>query len=234
MCGRIVLSSTPAVIAARFFLDLVPELEARFNISPGQNIAAVVPNPTSAGSILRMLNWGLSLPWEKGPDNGPKLINARSETVSEKPAFKDAFAQRRCLIPVDGFFEWQKRRDGRQPYYFSRKDQRPFALAGIYDQHEYPGGHVVESCTLLTTAADKLMRPVHHRMPLIIPEADWKFWLTIDPSQTENLNKIIKPNTNDLLQSWPVSRDVNSAFCETPDNVKPIWDDKGGQLNLFG
>ncbi len=125
MCGRVVLSSPPAVIAARFFLDLVPELEARYNISPGQDLACVVPNPTSAGSVLRMLNWGLTLPWEKGPDHGPKLINARSETVAEKPAFKDAFTRRRCLIPVDGFFEWQKRAGGSQPYYFSQKDQPP-------------------------------------------------------------------------------------------------------------
>ncbi len=234
MCGRVVLSSPPAVIAARFFLDLVPELEARYNISPGQDLACVVPNPTSAGSVLRMLNWGLTLPWEKGPDHGPKLINARSETVAEKPAFKDAFTRRRCLIPVDGFFEWQKRAGGSQPYYFSQKDQRPFALAGIWDQHEYPGGHVVDSCSILTTAADKLMRPIHHRMPLILPEADWQFWLTIDPKKSDELNKLLKPDTNDLLQAWPVSREVNSTICDRPENLKQIWDDKGGQLNLFG
>ncbi len=234
MCGRVVLSSPPAVVAARFFLDQVPELHPRFNISPSQDLAAVVPNPDSEGSILRLLKWGLKLPWEKGPDNGPKLINARSETVDEKHAFKDAFAQRRCLIPVDGFFEWQKRNNGSQPYYFSHKDNRPFALAGIFESHEYPGNRIIESCTILTTAANKLMRPIHHRMPLILQEADWKFWLTIDPGKTDELTRILKPKTDDLLQTWPVSRDVNSVFCDKPENLKQIWDDKGGQLNLFG
>jgi putative SOS response-associated peptidase YedK len=234
VCGRIVLSSPPAVIASRFFLDLAPELEPRFNISPGQEIAAVIPNPRNQGSILRMFRWGLELPWEKGPDNGPKLINARSETVADKASFGQAFAKRRCLIPVDGFYEWNKRPNGSQPFFFSRKDNRPFALGGLFERHEYPGGHVVESCTILTTAANKLMRPIHHRMPLVLPEADWKFWLTIDPEKARDLNEIMKPDSSDLLQAWPVSREVNSAAFDGPECLKKVWDDKGGQLNLFG
>ena len=121
-----------------------------------------------------------------------------------------------------------------QPFYFSRKDSRPFALAGLFEKHEYPGDHVVESCTILTTAANKLMRPIHHRMPLVLPEADWKFWLTIDPEKARELNEIMKPDSSDLLQAWPVSRKVNSASFDGPDCLKKIWDDKGGQLNLFG
>lgn len=234
MCGRIVLSSPPAVVAARFFLDKVPDLQARYNISPGQKIAAVIPNPLSEGSILRMFSWGLELPWKKGPDNGPKLINARSETVMEKAAFKDAFSERRCLIPVDGFYEWNKRPDGSQPFFFSRKDQRPFALAGLWQRHEYPGGHILESCTILTTAANKLMRPIHHRMPVVLPEADWKFWLSLEPGKARDLADTMKPDATDLLQAWPVSRDANSTLNDAPELLKQIWDKKDGQFNLFG
>jgi len=234
VCGRIVLSSPPAVIAARFFLDKVPELEPGYNISPGQSIAAVIPNPLSAGSILRIFQWGLELPWEKRPSKGPKLVNARSETVSDKAAFQDAFAHRRCLIPVDGFYEWNKRPDGSQPFFFSRKDQRPFALAGLWQRHEYPGGRVLESCTILTTAANKLMRPIHHRMPVVLPEADWKFWLSLEPEKARDLQEIMKPDSSDLLQAWPVSRDVNNAGNNGPGLLKQIWDKKDGQFNLFG
>lgn len=234
VCGRIVLSSPPAVVAARFFLDNVPELEARYNICPGQNIAAVIPNPHSAGSILRMFKWGLELPWDKGPQNGPKLVNARSETVNEKAAFRDAFSQRRCLIPVDGFYEWNKRPDGSQPFFFSQKDRRPFALAGLWERHEYPGGRILESCTILTTAANKLMRPIHHRMPVVLPEADWKFWLSIEPGKASHLSDIMKPDSTDLLQAWPVSRDANSNQNDGPQLLERVWDKKDGQFNLFG
>ncbi len=233
MCGRIVLSSPPAVIAARFFLDQVPELEARYNISPGQEIAAVIPNHLSAGSILRMFKWGLELPWEKSPKVGPKLVNARSETVNDKTAFRDAFAQRRCLIPVDGFYEWNKRPNGSQPFFFSRKDKRPFALAGLWERYEYPGGHILESCTILTCAANKLMRPIHRRMPVVLPEADWQFWLSIDSKNAHHLNEIMKPDSTDFLQAWPVSRNANNTANDDPELLKQIWDDEEGQFNLF-
>lgn len=234
MCGRIVLSSAPHQLAERFFLDMVPELQPRFNLSPGQDIAAVVANPNSEGRLIQMLKWGLELPWKQGRQNGPKLINARSETVLEKPAFHDAFRQRRCLIPVDGFYEWKKRSNGRQPFYFSAKDKQPLALAGIWSSHEYPGNHLVSSCSILTTDANSLMRPVHHRMPAILPESDWKFWLDLPADKAEDLLALLKPLPSDLLMAWPVSRKVNSPAFDQPQCIEPIWDDQGGQLNLFG
>lgn len=234
MCGRIVLSSPPAVIAARFFLDAVPELAARYNICPGTDIAAIVPNPLSEGNLLRTLNWGLQPPWERDPDKSPKLINARSETVAGKAAFKEAFRQRRCLVPVDGFYEWQRRPEGNQPFYFSGKDGAPLALAGLWERHEYPGKRILESCTILTTAANKLMRPVHHRMPVILPEEDWKFWLRLEPEKSESLLEKLIPAPEDLLRSWPVSREVNRPAHDDPSCIEKIWDDRGGQLNLFG
>ena len=234
MCGRIVLSAAPHELAERFFLDKVPELTPRYNIAPGQDIVAVVPNPTSAGRLVRQLKWGLELPWQEGRQPGPKLINARSETVLEKPAFREAFLQRRCLVPVNGFYEWQKRPSGPQPFYFSAKNRSTMALAGIWAQHEYPGGHVVRSCSILTTSANSLMRPIHHRMPVILPEADWKFWLDLPGEKAETLLGLLRPLPADLLQAWPVSREVNRPACDKPQCVDPIWDDQGGQLNLFG
>lgn len=233
MCGRIVLSSAPHKLAERFFLDMVPQLVPRFNIAPGQEIAAVVPNPTSEGRLIRQFKWGLELPWTKGPQTGPKLINARSETVLEKPAFREAFQTRRCLVPADGFYEWQKRPDGRQPFYFTWKNGGPLALAGIWARQEYPGGHVVESCSILTTAANSLMRPVHHRMPVILPVADWEFWLDLSGDKAENLLELLRPLPSDLMKSWPVSREVNSPSFDQPACITPIWDDRGGQMNLF-
>ncbi len=228
MCGRIVLNSPPAVVAARFFLDAVPELAARFNICPGTDIAAVLPNPLSEGNLLRTFNWGLMPPWEKDPLASPKLINARSETVDSKSAFKDAFRHRRCLIPVDGFYEWQKRQEGNQPYFFSARNAQPFALAGIWERHEYPGGRIIDSCTILTTAANKLMRPIHHRMPVVLPEKDWKFWLRLDAEKSESLSRLLVPATEDLLQAWPVAREVNKPTHDGPACIERIWDDRGG------
>jgi putative SOS response-associated peptidase YedK len=234
MCGRVVLSSAPHQLAEQFFLDMVPDLIPGYNITPGQDLPAVVPNPASEGRLVHMLKWGLELPWARDHGNEPKLINARSETVLEKRAFGDAFRNRRCLIPVDGFYEWQKRPDGRQPFYFSLKSRSLMALAGIWESREYPGGHQVRSCSILTTAANGLMRPVHHRMPVILPAGDWKFWLDLPPEKAEDLVELLRPLPGDLMHCWPVSRQVNSPQNDSPGNVQPVWDDRGGQLNLFG
>lgn len=234
MCGRIVLSSAPHQLAEQFFLDVVPELEPRYNICPGQDIPAVVPNPSSEGRLISQLKWGLELPWARDTGSEPKLINARSETVLDKPAFREAFRQRRCLVPADGFYEWQKRPDGRQPYYFCGRERTPLALAGIWEEREYPGGRVMRTCSLLTTTANSLMRPVHHRMPVILPRQDWNFWLDLPPAQAETLLDLLKPLPAEMMRSWPVSRRVNSPANDGPACVEPVWDDQGGQLNLFG
>ncbi len=234
MCGRIVLKSPPAVIAARFFLDQVPELLARYNICPGTDIAAILPNPLSEGNLLRSLSWGLIPPWEQDPAQGPKLTNARGETIASKSAFKDAFRHRRCLIPVDGFYEWQKRREGNQPFFFSARDKEPFALAGVWERHEYPGRRIIDTCTILTTSANKLMRPIHHRMPVVLPRQDWEFWLRLEPEKSQSLLDMLVPAPEDLLQAWPVSRDVNKPTHDGPSCLERIWDERGGQLNLFG
>jgi len=234
MCGRIVLTTAPHLLAERFFLDQVPDLVPSFNIPPGGDVAAVLPNPNSEGRLIHLLKWGLDLPWMQGPQPGPKLINARSETVTEKPAFREAFLHRRCLVPADGFYEWQKRAGGTQPYYFSAKDRQPLALAALWASHEYPGGRRVDSCTVLTTAANSLMRPVHHRMPVILPPEKWQAWLDLTQDPDVDLQGLLKPVASDILQSWPVTREVGQPAFDRPQCIEPVWDDPDGQLNLFG
>jgi len=233
MCGRIILTSAPHVLAEKFFLDMVPDLVPRYNIPPTSDIAAVVPNPRSDGRLVRMFRWGLVPPWSPGPEVGAKMINARSETVLEKPSFRDAFRSRRCLIPVDGFYEWQKRGGARQPFVFRRRDSGVFALAGLWDHWEYPGGHRLETCTILTTAANSTMRPVHHRMPVILPEKDWKLWLDLGPDQAETLTGLLKPCDPELLLAHPVTPRVNKPDFDEPQCLEPVWDDPQGQMNLF-
>ena len=234
MCGRINLIAAPHVLAERFYLDVVPELVPRYNIAPGQDIAAVVPNPDSAGRLLRPFRWGLVPPWSKGPTTGPKLINARSETVRDKPAFSDAFARRRCLVPVNGFYEWRKRDGGSWPFLFRRRDHDVFALAGIWERWEYPGQQVLETCSILTTAANATMRPIHHRMPVIVPEADWRLWFALEEDRQPAVLELLRPAPADLLVAHPVSQRVNSPRFDEPACVEPVEDDRKGQLNLFG
>lgn len=234
MCGRIVQSVAPHQLAEEFFLDMVPDILPRYNIAPTQDIAAVLPNGKSEGRLMASLRWGLVPHWSPHDDSSARMINARSETVLEKSSFRDSFRERRCLIPVNGFYEWQKRDGIKQPFLFQNRAKGLFALAGIWDRWEYPGGKELNSCTILTTAANAVMRPIHHRMPVILPRKDWDLWLRLDPDQAESLTSLLKPlDTDDLLAS-PVSREVNRPDFDSPKCLDPIWDDQGGQLNLFG
>jgi len=233
MCGRIILTSAPHILAEKFFLDMVPEVVPRFNIAPASDIAGVVANPRSVGRLVRMFRWGLVPPWSSGPEVGAKMINARSETVLEKPSFKEAFLGRRCLIPVDGFYEWQKREDGKQPFLFRRKDHSVFALAGLWEQWKDEEGRELETCTILTTAANATMRPIHQRMPVVLPESDWKAWLDLPADQAKQLMKLLRPCAPDVLLAHPVTRQVNKPAFDQPGCLEPVWDDPEGQMNRF-
>jgi len=234
MCGRIVQTAPPHVLAEEFFLDAVPDLTPGYNVPPGRDIVAVLPSGTSEGNVVRLMLWGLTPPWLDGRTGSTQLINARSETALEKPAFRDAFRQRRCLIPVDGFYEWQKREEGNRPYLFRRRDGRPFALAGLWEPREQPGGRAFASCTILTTAANGLMRPIHHRMPAILPPSAWRPWLTTPPEQAAGLQDVLQPAPAEFLHHHPVTRRVNRPEFDEPACLEPVWDDRGGQMNLFG
>jgi putative SOS response-associated peptidase YedK len=233
MCGRIVLKAPARQVAQEFDLATVAEIAPRYNIAPTQLVAAVMAG-ADGRRTLRSLQWGLTPPWSHDPSDGGRLFNARSETIAEKPAFREAFAARRCLVPVDGFYEWRRHDRDREPFYFAAADGRLLALAGVWVRWEYPGGDVVESCSVLTTAANALMSPVHHRMPVIIPLDDRQRWLATPAAQAAHLVPLLAPAPADLLQMHAVAPTVNRVGHDGPDLIAPVEPPPPRQLGLFG
>ncbi len=208
MCGRFAQRTSPKTLAKQFQVKEVPNIEARYNIAPTQNILAVQETPD--GREMKWLKWGLVPSWAKDASMGARLINARSETVTEKPAFREAFKHRRCLIPSDGFYEWQCTDGKKQPFFFQLKDEQPFGFAGLWDRWTSEDGKVIESCTILTTTANKVLAPVHDRMPVIVHPEDYELWLDEDVRKHELLKDVLQPYPADEMTSYPVSTSINN------------------------
>jgi putative SOS response-associated peptidase YedK len=208
-----------------FELDEIPDFPVRYNIAPTQDVA-VVRQDASGQRRLDLLRWGLVPFWTKDPAAGKPMINARSESLAERPAFRHAFRRRRCLIPADGYYEWLKQGTRRQPYYIHRGDDRPFAFAGLWDVWrgtEPP----LRSCTIITTEANELTRSIHDRMPVILDEQHYASWLDPGFRDCEQLAAMLQPFANELLRVDPVSTYVNNARHEGPQCIQ------GGQRELF-
>ncbi|HEX8199940.1 MAG TPA: SOS response-associated peptidase, partial [Isosphaeraceae bacterium] len=208
MCGRYTLRAPNREVAAAFDLPEVPEIPARYNIAPTQPVPAVRTTPDGIGRELVSLRWGLIPSWADDPAIGNRMINARAETVASKPAYRRPFRTRRCLIVGDGFYEWRQHDGRKQPYYIRRKDDRPFAFAGLWDQWGRDA-EVVRSCTIITTEANELMAPIHDRMPVIVPPAAYGLWLdpaVLDPGP---LREVLRPYPPGELEAFPVSTFVN-------------------------
>jgi putative SOS response-associated peptidase YedK len=220
MCGRFTLSTRPAAVATLLNLVTVPELPARYNVAPSQPVAAAragADRPT-----LSLLRWGLIPSWAKDPKIAFALINARSETVAEKPAFRTAFRQRRCLVPADGFYEWRKVGKAKQAIHFRPRDGQPFAFAGLWERwRPLDGGDPVETCTILTTTANNLVRPVHDRMPVILSPNDFARWLDPTYQRVEGLTPLLAPAPADGWEAVPVGPRVNSPRADDPGCVEP-------------
>lgn len=208
MCGRFAQRRSPKTLAKQFQVTEVPDIEARYNIAPTQNILAVQETPD--GREMKWLKWGLVPSWAKDASMGARLINARSETVAEKPAFRDAFKRRRCLIPADGFYEWQRTEGKKQPYFFQLKEEQLFGFAGLWDRWKGEDGSVIESCTILTTQANEVLAPVHDRMPVILHQDDYELWLDEDERKQELLKDLLQPYPADEMTSYPVSTSINN------------------------
>jgi putative SOS response-associated peptidase YedK len=221
MCGRFTLKSGSQKLAEAFPLFEAPELEPRYNIAPTQQVAAARILPDGPKQEIVLLHWGLIPSWADDPSIGNRLINARAETVAEKPSFRSAFRKRRCLVLADGFFEWQKVDGKKQPYYFQLKDNCPFAFAGLWEHWERVGKKI-ESGTILTTAANDLLRNVHDRMPVILHPADYERWLDPDNQTGKNLDKLLCPFPAEEMQSFPVSTHVNNPRNDDPRCVEPL------------
>ena len=216
MCGRFVSSSTPEEIGQYFDAEVVEEaaLAPSWNVAPTDDVHVVLED----GGARRVAphHWGLVPFWAKAPSIGSKMINARSEGLAEKGAFKHAFRKRRCIIPVDGFYEWQKvpGQKAKQPYFIARTDGEPLAFAGLWEEWRDPahdGGGRLRSTTIITTAANETMAPIHDRMPVILPPAAWAAWLDPVQADLEVLGRLLVPAPAHLLTLRPVSTEVNNV-----------------------
>jgi putative SOS response-associated peptidase YedK len=195
-------------------------MPAAYNVAPTQKVAAV-RLPDSRRELVS-LRWGLIPSWAEDPKIGSRLINARAETAADKPSFRAAFRTRRCLLPADGFYEWQKLAGGKQPFYFRRRDGRPFAFAGLWEQWRNPADEIIESCTILTTAANAVVRPVHDRMPVILDPAAYDRWLDPNVRQAELVQPLLRPCREEDLVAYAVSPWVNNPKNDDARCVAPL------------
>ncbi len=216
MCGRyaIVLAEDGS-LQRRFSLEeLLDDPAPRYNVAPTQTLPVVVRH---SPNHLAMMRWGLIPSWAKDPSIGNRMINARAESVAEKPAFRRPFRSQRCLVPASGFFEWKREGTGKQPYFVHLTDEPLFAFAGLYDIWHDPQGQAVHSYTILTTDANDLMAPIHNRMPVILAREDEDDWLDPDISEPERLLPLLRPYPARAMEAYPVSRAVNSPMHDAPD-----------------
>jgi len=220
MCGRYALILSGRALAEQFDLPSVPTLRPRYNIAPTQSVPIV-----RAGSAepreLREVRWGLIPFWAKDPSIGARMINARSETVAEKPAFRQAIRRRRCLIPASGFYEWSRQGGDKQPYYIQLSGSRPFAFAGLWEHWSPSEGGPVESCTILTTTPNALVAELHDRMPVILPPDRYDEWLSAAELAEDRLASLLGPYPAEEMTAHPVSRHVNSPAHDDPACIEP-------------
>jgi putative SOS response-associated peptidase YedK len=221
MCARFTLSAPADAIVDLFDLDLLLDILPRFNIAPTQNVLSVRLSGEGKPEFVP-LRWGLVPSWANDISIGQKLLNARSETVGEKPAFRDAIRKRRCLIPADGFFEWKTLDKKKLPYHIHRPDRRPFAFAGIWEHWEAPDGKPLETCSILTTTANAVLRPLHDRMPVILGKEQHARWLDPNVKQAKELEDLFAPLPDDVLTMNPVTPKVNRPQFEGPSCIEPI------------
>lgn len=221
MCGRFTITLEASDLQQGLGVAEMPvDWQPRYNVAPTQPVAAVLDAGTRRAEWLR---WGLIPSWAKDATIGSRLINARSETITEKPSFRSAFARRRCLILADGFYEWKRQADQKgpsQPYYFQRTDKKPFAFAGLWEIWKPPEGDFIRSCTIITCAANEVLAPVHDRMPVML--SGGLMWKWLEPSSAEELVGFLKPYPSEWMTSFPISRAVNDANRESPDLVKGL------------
>lgn len=221
MCGRFVLQSAFDVIAQIFNLTRMNiTIPTSFNIAPGQDIAIIVND--GGARRLTTCRWGFVPPWAKELNEGYKMINARAETVAEKPSFRQAFSKHRCLIVADGFYEWKNEGGKKTPVYVRLKNGKPFGMAGLYNLWTSPEGEKVCTSTIITTGANETLRPIHDRMPVITPADKVDLWLDPSVRETEKLLPVLGPYRDDELELYEVTAKVNSPKNDDPENIQRI------------
>lgn len=230
MCGRYTLATPVAELSRIFGFSELPNLAPRYNIAPTQEIAAVRLLRDEERRELVLMRWGLVPYWADDPSIGSRMINARSESVADKPAFRSAFARRRCLVLVDGFYEWQQhgvpKGGKKQPYRIRRRDGQPFAFAGLWESWKGPKGgpeldQPLETATIVTTDANEVLKPLHHRMPVILAPEDYDAWMNPETPK-DAAEALLRPCPEDWLEAYPVSTRVNNVRNEDASLVEPV------------
>ena len=241
MCGRFALAASPEQLARQFELPLaVPgPLKARYNIAPTQPVAVIRISPRADRSReLGITQWGLVPGWAKDVSIGQRMINARAETISEKPSFRTALKRRRCLIPASGFFEWRKTSTNqKQPFFIcpsEAENNRLFAFAGLWEVWFSEDGSEVQTCTIITTRANRIMQALHDRMPVILKPDQYEGWLNPDEDRAAELQKFLQPCASERMRYYPVDRArVNSPRNDSPECIAELHEIPEDSLSLF-
>jgi putative SOS response-associated peptidase YedK len=224
MCGRFSNKARPEQIEKEFKVGAKnPGIyKPRYNIAPTQMIDTVIEK--TGERIIEQLKWGLVPSWSKDPEMGNRMINARAETITEKPSFREAFKSRRCIIPATGFYEWQRKgAGGKQPFYFYLKDKEVFGLAGLWENWiDKQTGEELETCAIITTEANHVLEPVHERMPVILKPESYDEWLDEKIKNTDRLQRLLKPYPPEEMDSHPVGKSVNIPDVDSPELIAPL------------
>lgn len=231
MCGRFTLTSNKQKIYYSFPYQNLPEFKPSYNIAPTQSVLAVIEN--KGEFTFKYLYWGLIPKWAKDQKIASKMINARAETITEKPSFRDSFRQRRCLIIADGFYEWNQDLYKKQPLYFHLENHQPFAFAGLWDSWRSPSGKIIESATIINTQANQIMQLIHPRMPVILARENQEIWLNHQQQDFDNLESLLASKTTVRLSYYPVDEAVNFVQNNYPELLNPKTIHHPQQLSLF-
>jgi len=220
MCGRFTLTLDLAEVQQAFDLSSPPpaEFAPRYNIAPSQAVAVIANGPSRK---LEFFKWGLIPSWAKDPKVGNRMINARAETLNEKPSFRTALKKRRCLILADGFYEWKKEGKTKTPMYLQLKEGEPFAFAGLWETWKSPEDEVIKSCTIITTGPNALVKKIHDRMPVILPAKAYDLWLSPDELPAEKALPLLKPFAASQMKAVPVSPLVNNPAFDSRECIIP-------------
>jgi putative SOS response-associated peptidase YedK len=222
MCGRYVITSTPEAIRALFGYAEQPNFPPRYNVAPTQPIPIV--RLAEGKRQFALVRWGLIPPWVKDPKTFSLLINARGESVIDKPAFRAAMRRRRCLIPADGFYEWEPLGDRRQPYFVRPRSGKPFAFAGLWETWTGPNGEEMDTAAIVTTNANRILASIHDRMPVILTPEAFDLWLDCAKVDATTAAALIAPARDDLLEPYQVSPAVNRVANDEPHLIEPAAD----------
>ncbi len=227
MCSRFTLISKPALVAREFGLKEIDDFPPRYNIAPTQPVG-IIRTGYNGAREFSLVRWGLIPDWVKDPGDFTTLINARAETLSEKPSFRNALKYRRCLFPINGFYEWSGPKGNRQPYYISNEEECPVGIAGLWENWMGAEGSEMESAAIITTSANQDISPVHKRMPVVIYRADYEAWLNCSDGTSVNALPLLRPARTGFFKLKKVSTRVNSPANSGPELLQGI-----GQQELF-